>query len=202
MLAVLVSVLIVVLDSYRCQTLYPSKHRFHGSDDIGILKTALSDLQQLVTSQAMKMEILEKELKLSKEIIAFTAVLNYNTSISDLKKGQRIIFNGVITNLGNAYNDKTGTFHCPTTGLYGFYYNLHTLRDKYAMVALTKNGDGNYAYAFSGNHSSGESDGSTFVVLSLMKGDRIWLRANKDCSTGEVLKYQVNTFSGFLLHAY
>ncbi|XP_062587883.1 cerebellin-2-like [Saccostrea cucullata] len=166
----------------------------------------VSSIQSKLNSQQSTMNGFQtKQSSIERKVdrgIAFTTQLDLNKSLYTLKKNEKIVFGHVISNHGNAYDRKSGIFTSPKSGIYGFYYNIHTLIDKFALVELTSNGDKIHSLAYAGSHSSAPTDGSTFVVLYLSKGERVWLRAGRDCSIGETMKYQENTFSGFLIHSY
>ncbi|XP_062604954.1 uncharacterized protein LOC134266746 [Saccostrea cucullata] len=150
--------------------------------------------QQIESSQATIKEKMNQE-------VAFTAELKYGTSIYALKENEKIVFSHVVTSRGNAYNNDTGIFRCPRSGLYAFFFNILTLRNKWALVEIT---NGNYPHAIAYAEGSSEgTNGSNFVLLSLSAGTEIWLRAaNNWTSRGEIMKYNENTFSGFLVHPY
>lgn len=54
--------------------------------------------------------------------VAFSAELS--TSLTHPSAGMSIVFDKVQFNSGNFYNNKTGTFYCPTSGVYYFSLEL------------------------------------------------------------------------------
>lgn len=125
----------------------------------------------------------------------------FNTSISDIKKHDKIVFGHKIFNDGNAYDTATGVFTAPVYGAYVFYFNINTLPHKSLQVELTVNGNGHSAMAYAGALDVDVS-GSSMVILNLHEGDRVWLRSSSDSAASKVVAYQLNSFSGFLLYKY
>ena len=112
--------------------------------------------------------------------VAFTArrLSGFRSSIG------KITFNAVTTNVGGAYNEKTGIFTCPIDGVYGFIWTLAIDNKKYFFVTLYKNGSAEdfKAYArLTDVKSSVRSQSTMAATFRLTKGDRVWLQAD-NCS--------------------
>ncbi|XP_052786076.1 complement C1q-like protein 4 [Mya arenaria] len=134
---------------------------------------------------------------------AFLAILS--NDIRATTAGHTIVFDDVVTNIGSAYNGKTGTFTAPIEGLYlfsvkitGFYKSTASsgTTDQYQLKLNNNLYLRLYTNVNSGTHSFDSS--SVVTVLELGKGDRV----NVDCQQSD--KYvegsSRNTFfSGFLI---
>ncbi|XP_062587582.1 complement C1q-like protein 4 [Saccostrea cucullata] len=218
---ILLIMMVCLIKSYNGQKIDYFHPTCSGADN------ELSVLRGIVKEQDKKVEKLEKELNIFKKIVSdmrgtiqelpskqgtmaeklnhgvgFTAMLRGDTSIYQLEENEKLVFGYVSINEGNAYNKDSGIFRCPRNGLYAFYVNILTLRHKTAEVEITKNGNHTNSAAYSQGVSEG-TNGSIFALLTLTVGDEVWLRAaNNWSSTGKILKYRENTFSGFLVHQY
>ena len=73
-------------------------------------------------------------------MVAFSAYLT--NDMSSVPNYRTIIFDEVQTNVGNAYNGKTGIFNCQTPGVYAFYWVVtnkdHTYMDS-SLSSMVKN---------------------------------------------------------------
>lgn len=52
--------------------------------------------------------------------VAFSAGL---TKMLKLSHTERVVYDRIYTNIGNAYNSQTGTFVCPQAGIYVFQFH-------------------------------------------------------------------------------
>ncbi|XP_076829852.1 cerebellin-2-like [Brachyhypopomus gauderio] len=137
--------------------------------------------------------------------VAFSATLkdtDFFIVMGPYKKDTTLVFENVLTNIGNAYNSKTGVFTAPVRGVY--YFSFVTLcpqgMQKTSFVALWKNGA--QVVSSSANfevprllidQSSGNS-----VSLLLEKGDRVYLKLLSDKIIYSDV-YKRDSFSGHLL---
>lgn len=120
-------------------------------------------------------------------MIAFTASINIDQEHQG--NGQDILFDHVITNLGNGYNDHHGTFLAPMTGTYVFYFSLHSPG---ARAHLAVNG------APKANLYIGNDQASQLAIVNLKAGDDVSVQ-NKE-SNKLYWGSGYSTFSGFLLY--
>ena len=99
---------------------------------------------------------------------AFFAVVAKD-QLEHLGVNQNVIFERVITNLGNAYSPHHGVFIAPRSGLYLFSVSIlsgHN-REVYAQYAVNGRGISNiYARGTDGRHG----EGSQTIILQLNKG--------------------------------
>lgn len=135
-------------------------------------------------------------------IVAFTAVVT-PADLTDLGAGQIIVFDKIITNVGNTYDNRTGIFTAPVRGVYVFEMALMVTHDMHQYLEFAKDGQSvllNY----------GRTDGTTLfasssrtVTLELEKDSKVWIRtilgSTPPHGAGRVHGYGFSTFSGWLL---
>ena len=117
--------------------------------------------------------------------------------------GDVFVFPNIVSNIGEGYNQSSGYFTAPYTGVYIFTTTICSQRGKHVFAELiaanikleaiyTYNGDGNGAcVSFSG-------------VAKLSKGERAWVRGGGNTAYSGALhsggSYRWPTFSGMLVH--
>jgi hypothetical protein len=97
------------------------------------------------------------------------------TSGSQGSKGSALIFDHVIFNLGNGYNNVTGKFTAPKNGLYVFGWHILAVYKKITHTALMVNGkeiSGNYCHT---KGTDGHQPCSKMTVVNLAAGDTVWI---------------------------
>ena len=103
--------------------------------------------------------------------VAFSARMK--SGIVDLKSGPWI-FDTVVTNVGNAYNDHTGLFTAPDNGIYVFNFNFINHWDEETVHAkLIKNGK-TIAIGIANSIESFDNGGA-MVTVQLEKGDEVYV---------------------------
>jgi len=127
--------------------------------------------------------------------VAFYAYLESEQKV--LPVGHIIKYDGVDDNYGGGYDNNTGIFTCPTTGLYLFNVFIHPVHVSLGAVSLKRNG-GSLTHAIAQPSFNGQDlIGSTARPVWLNQGDRVWV---------EVILKQTDmwssytTFSGHLVH--
>ncbi|KAH3730427.1 complement C1q tumor necrosis factor-related protein 3-like [Dreissena polymorpha] len=126
---------------------------------------------------------------------AFTAcVQGFDTNFGN---HQTIIFEKVITNVGNAYNPNNGEFTAPISGVYAFHVSLMVFYQSETYFQIVKDGqliDDMYV----DGHSTNElTTGGEFWVLQLNAGSQVWIRTGR---AGDRMHGNCHTmFSGFFL---
>lgn len=212
----------VVCSTHDANTAAESLMRAKRSDDV-----SATSLQALVQQQAAMLQTQQAELQATRntvqalqltvsslqatltsiesktsKAVAFTARISgsRDQSVDDgvhLSPHETIVFDDVVTSIGNAYNGHTGIFTAPYAGAYVFYLvqmapNAHDD----IFTAIVKNGaDLDYV------HAKGHSifmQGSSEITVHLEAGDQVWVRQDR----GDAIRGTFWTaFTGFLLHA-
>ncbi|KAH3718665.1 hypothetical protein DPMN_061471 [Dreissena polymorpha] len=139
-----------------------------------------------------KKSIRQTELGLA----AFTACQQTVTK-ENLGLHQTIVFEHVITNVGNSYNPNDGEFTAPTNGVYAFHVTLMTEAHKYANFEIVIDGrriDDMTADATMTNEYRSTAE---LWLLQLNKGSKVWMRT---AEAGYRIHGNCHTaFSGFFV---
>ena len=120
-----------------------------------------------------------------------------NVKAKELKLGvgQTVIYDEVLTNEGNGYDDRTGVFTCPLAGTYMFVVDVlstpatsfHIILNKTMVASL---------HVSSGFKSKTYLQMSRTVVLTLKKGDHVKVINNVSAYKGTVFHGGYFGFSG------
>ncbi|XP_060553623.1 hemicentin-1-like isoform X1 [Ruditapes philippinarum] len=117
-----------------------------------------------------------------------------------LKEGEVYVFTITLMNIGDGYDNLTGIFTAPVTGLYSFStqhclsYSRNSSSSIFSFVVNNKEIK-NIMFENSEHVSCGTFD----ALTHLKKGDRFWIKCTSESSLYEDL-VRWNTFSGFLIH--
>ena len=109
--------------------------------------------------------------------IAFQSILMKD--LQNLKNQETVIFDKVLLNVGNAYNQKTGEFTAPVGGVYSFNWKTLTYSGKYFVTEIVHNGK-----PIALNHcdgrgiSTGYASTSNQAIIRMKKGDKAWIRTH------------------------
>jgi hypothetical protein len=109
---------------------------------------------------------------------------------------QNIVFDTVVTNVGNGYHSHVGTFIAPVSGTYVFSATLVSFYHVNAHAEFVKNGQV-LTTMFVNGAEAGYDTTSQTIVSQLQKGDDVVVQ-NKDADKSFYGTGQ-GTFSGFLL---
>ncbi|XP_045168531.2 caprin-2-like isoform X1 [Mercenaria mercenaria] len=160
------------------------------------MKNEMNDAKTSVTKTVEEFSRLkaehEKTLKKNDSIRpAFTARLSAH--LTKLGHNQPIIFDNIVTNVGQAYSGTTGVFTVPKEGVYYFIATVMSFSGQHVETEIVKNGESMVKMYCNGkSHEQGTSG----VVLYLNAADEVWVRHLK--TNGEhVYGYNWSTFSGF-----
>lgn len=134
--------------------------------------------------------------------VAFTAAIKPR-AVDHVHVNSPMIFETVLTNFANGYDNTTGTFTVPLTGIYLFSCSVldHMSNDGHGSTMLhaemVKNGVV-MARVFAHANSVYRDQGAQTVVVEANKGDTVWVRTvdNNDLGLGGEL---YTTFSGYML---
>lgn len=116
-----------------------------------------------------------------------------------LGSSQTVIFDDVITNIGNAYDHLTGLFTAPYDGVYFFASSfLKPGNGPSLHLEMMKNGASiSKGHAAAGNNAS--ESGSMNAIVSLKLGDVIKIRHFEGTST-ETIHGDWSFFTGYLVY--
>lgn len=108
-----------------------------------------------------------------------------------------LVFDMVITNVGNGFNPSTGVFTAPIAGEYVFFVNVQSYSTQDIFVEVVLNGIPKVRTEARGGGNDPDDAGPNLVVLTLQKGDRVWVKHYS--GTGYYTDGHITTFSGFIL---
>uniref|UniRef100_A0A8C6UEX1 C1q domain-containing protein n=1 Tax=Neogobius melanostomus TaxID=47308 RepID=A0A8C6UEX1_9GOBI len=164
----------------------------------------IEQLQTLNQEQAAKLKQLEKQsshMDSQQQVgqVAFSASLLASGSghTGPFNTHTTLVFRGVVSNIGNAYNPHTGIFTAPVRGAYHFEFHVYAEGGSPGLrVGLEKNGE--HVLMAGEDQSNGFGSGSNGVTLLLEAGDVVFLRlwANRRIYDDS---HHYSTFSGHLL---
>ena len=142
-------------------------------------------------------------VSLSKQpLVGFTASLT--STLTNLGTHQHVIFDNVVSNVGNAYNSRDGHFSAPAVGLYSFFLTATNVPGYSASLSLMLNGlTKAVTLAHGTSNAPGQWETSTCsVVLMLARGEEVWAQNEGAFSTVEQLDgHLYSSFGGFLIQA-
>ncbi|XP_060602851.1 cerebellin-3-like [Ruditapes philippinarum] len=127
--------------------------------------------------------------------VAFFAKMDKNLENAGVH--QNFIFETVVTNIGNGYNNNSGAFVAPVSGTYVFSATLLSFYNTNAYVQFIWNGQPVTQMYVSNAYQSGQDTISQTIVLHLRKGDVVTIQ-NVD-SDKSFIGGARSIFSGFLL---
>ena len=113
-----------------------------------------------------------------------------------LGSGQTVIFDGVLTNDGNGYDDRTGVFTCPVAGNYMIVVDSHSPGPTCLQIYLNRSKVASL-YVSTYHESKTYLQMSRTVILKLQKGDRVKV---VNLSIGTIHHRGFSGFSGTRLY--
>lgn len=193
----------------KLNTIDQSFYNFVNGETIQQIPRITSKLSVLEESVAAKTDVLAQVIEVNhksvlvnlKEMsnhllqkrVSFSARLSNN--VIYLAEWTTLVFTDVITNVGNAYSAKTGTFIAPCDGIFVFFN--HILGTSH-MVEMWMQKNGNNVLYIEVN--AVDADGN-MVVLELKQGDKInvtnYHRAGSPPAYVQRLR---TTFSGYMIY--
>uniref|UniRef100_A0A669D474 Complement C1q-like protein 3 n=1 Tax=Oreochromis niloticus TaxID=8128 RepID=A0A669D474_ORENI len=139
--------------------------------------------------------ILQLEQK-ERNMVIFSAGIGGGSPLGPFNTDQTIIYNKVFINTGNAYNELTGIFTAPVSGVYFFTYFCHSGGVRKTSLHLYKN---NEVILHIHDHQSADAadNGGNAVFLQLQQGDTVYVRLKANSHVYR--SSTVTNFSGFLV---
>ncbi|XP_037614983.1 complement C1q-like protein 4 [Sebastes umbrosus] len=156
-------------------------------EKLAVLETRLKDNEQLL------MELRNKE----RPQVIFSAEAGARGAIGPFHSGTTLIYEHVITNIGNAYNKFTGIFIAPYAGVYYFTIFHHAGGNPGTELSLYKNSQ---CMVKTQDHPAVHEtahNGGNAVFLQLQHGDQVYVRM--DANSHVYGSNYHTTFSGFLV---
>ncbi|XP_045157709.2 complement C1q-like protein 3 [Mercenaria mercenaria] len=134
--------------------------------------------------------------------VAFTAGISPR-SVDHLKHQDTIKFETVITDISGGYNNQSGVFVAPVSGIYMFSCSLMDDLEEHGLMLHAEIVQNQrvlgriFAHAEANNH---RDQGAQTVFTYINQGDKVWVRTidNQNLGLGGEL---YSTFSGYLLLA-
>ncbi|XP_063434094.1 cerebellin-2-like [Mytilus trossulus] len=129
-----------------------------------------------------------------KDVPAFAASLSSYTKT--YKTNESVLFDKVWANIGNGYDASSGIFTAPKSGVYQFSCTIMRFKDS-IKVHLFQNEKKTVAiYPGSG---SLYIPGSLNIVLQVKKGDKVFIRNERNQQIYSESGSQFSMFSGFMI---
>ena len=118
-------------------------------------------------------------------------------NLSSLSKHSTLIFQTVLTNVGDGYNPSNGVFTSQRKGAYFFSWTTLTKIGNIFLIEIVLNGNqvGVRHHGHGNRHSDANQPSIQNAVVAMQKGDRVWIRAISDI--GYCYSDQWTSFSGF-----
>ncbi|KAK3597740.1 hypothetical protein CHS0354_006095 [Potamilus streckersoni] len=174
----------------------------NGNDEVETIRQEVQRLANIVISLQNQVVDLQSQQKRDTRAntpeYGFMAMLSYN--IGNLHLNQPIVFDKVITNIGDAYNSQNGMFTCIVSGTYLFNFNIMADTTEYVEAALAVNGI-HINNAISDHTGSTIWDmGTSSALLRLREGDVVSVVIQwPDRADNTLHANGFTTFSGYLL---
>ncbi|XP_076868077.1 cerebellin 11 [Brachyhypopomus gauderio] len=163
------------------------------SADLNATKSELAEQKALVQN-------VQRQIAGSPKV-AFTASM---TSNKNLHRGlftseTKLIFDKVLTNVGDAYNPKTGVFTAPVKGIYYFRYSGNAFSSRDMGLSIFK---GNSRFVSSYEYSSGEQNDNVAngAIMQLEAGEEVYMQLWIHSWIFVDSRYNYSTFTGYLLY--
>ena len=122
---------------------------------------------------------------LASEKVAFSVHIQVSDTIS-MTKGNIVIFNEIVTNLGDGYNKDSGSFTAPVSGVYSFSLYFMTSNTAWSYLGIYVNGEsqcnvaGHSAYGVSGCSVIKEIKTGDVVNVRVAHGATLYTNTNEN----------------------
>ncbi|XP_056225961.1 complement C1q tumor necrosis factor-related protein 3-like [Seriola aureovittata] len=132
-------------------------------------------------------------------MVVFSVKAEEGGAYGPFNSDRNMMYNTVITNIGDAYDVATGVFTAPTAGVYYFTFFYHAGGHHVARLILHKNKE---PVVMTSDHESGSDtadNGGNAVFLKLEKGDKVCVHLPAGCHVWASAGH--TTFSGFRVNS-
>ncbi|KAF1380792.1 hypothetical protein PFLUV_G00167670 [Perca fluviatilis] len=158
-------------------------------EKLGVMETRLKDSEN---------QILELKKKETTKVAFSAAIGGSGKHIGPFNTDTTLIYKTVITNIGNAYNEHTGIFGAPVTGIYYFTFHYHAGGGHPVSLVLIKNSQSVVTAYDHQTLNDGADNGGNAVFVQLQQGDQVFVRLG--ANTNVWGNNEITTFSGFLVN--
>ncbi|XP_026183596.1 C1q-related factor-like [Mastacembelus armatus] len=171
------------------------------SPDMQNVLTELGAMREKVGALENRLKEAEKHIEETKskerKRVIFSAALEGSGSIGPFTTDTTLIYKKVLINIGNAYNQYTGIFTAPVTGVYYFTFFYHSGGSKRTSLSLIKNDQFvTMTYDHQTSHD-GADNGGNAAFVQLQEGEQVFVRLGADTHVWSTSN--ISTFSGFLV---
>ncbi|KAM9335331.1 complement C1q-like protein 4 isoform 2-T2 [Symphorus nematophorus] len=106
----------------------------------------------------------------------FTALAEYGGAHGPFGVDKTLVYNHVVTNIGDAYSPCSGVFVAPVAGVYYFTFFYHAGGENETQLKLMKNC--NFIVRTSDHQSNCDTadNGANAAFLQLQEGDQVYVR--------------------------
>ncbi|KAK7092356.1 complement C1q tumor necrosis factor-related protein 3-like [Littorina saxatilis] len=167
------------------------------SDDIPALKTVVERHSQQMADMIAELTAVKAELNAVKTNVAFHA--RHSSDPFSVASQGTIVYDNVVTNIGDGYDIKSGIFTAPVSGTYVFFANCMAVVGTSEEAYITLGGvvvGACYSWEPQGSEIH---QGAGMATVHVLKGQavRVQLLENAENVRGG----HWNSFSGFLVRA-
>ncbi|XP_061162535.1 caprin-2-like [Saccostrea echinata] len=127
--------------------------------------------------------------------VAFSAYIS--SGEKEISQDHTIIFDVIVTNIGNHYNPHSGIFTAPQHGVYVFTWNLYCKWDGYMFSQVLVNANDVSAMRTSGEGATSIRTTTGVVVVEVNQGDVVFVRIHPTQPHSGTLKSDSNWRSSF-----
>ena len=130
--------------------------------------------------------------------ISFSAYLSH--TIDHMAPGHVIKCDTVIMNDGNSYNQHTGVFTVPITGVYLMTFTIDSSTAAHVQLVVDGSNISDVKTNTSWHSGSFQVMGSNTVIIRLTQGQSVWMQAYSVSNVISDEAYRLTTLSGVLLY--
>ncbi|KAG9260116.1 cerebellin 11 [Astyanax mexicanus] len=197
-----------------------------GGEEVDVMKPTVNILSEVLKLQAVvegltaELNTVRNQLTEHKSLVhhlqqqitgspkvAFTAsmISTENSHRGPFPSETRLIFDKVLTNIGDAYDPTTGVFTAPVKGVYYFRYSGNAFAGSDMGLSIFKSGSrfvSSYEYASGSGSGFGErnDNASNGAVMQLEAGEQVHMQLWIRCWIFVDYRYNYSTFTGYLLY--